>query len=326
MSEWSGRQRTGVAVELSPTGGRIFARLRSAFSRDEVPWIAVAAFLAPALIFYFAFTVYPIIRTFHNSLLLIRPRGTDEFVGLHNFATLAADPRFWTAVGNTAIWAIVAPALDVSIGLTLALCLYVGVPLSRFLRVAWFTPTLISYVVIAILWSWIYNYDWGIPNQLLRALGLPGWQRQWLGDPASATLSLIVVSAWKWAGMNMIVCLAALHGLPSEVLEASELDNCGWFQKIYFIVLPMIAPTIVGLFILDIVGKMMVFDLPWIMTGGGPLWSTETVSTYLYKRAFRWNTFDLGYPSAIAVVWFALILITTVGFRLLFRRRDKLEY
>jgi ABC-type sugar transport system permease subunit len=308
------------------TGGGGLARLCARFSRHEVPWIAVAMFLSPALIFYLAFTVYPIIRTFHNSLLFIRPRGMEEFVGLHNFVTLAGDRRFWTSVSNTAIWAVFAPILDVTIGLFLALCLYAGVPFSRFLRIAWFTPTLISYVVIGILWSWIYNYDWGVPNQILRTFGAPGWQRQWLGDPDSATLSLILVSSWKWAGFNMIVCLAALHGLPSEVLEASELDNCGWYKKIYFIVLPMIAPTIVGLFILDIVGKMMVFDLPWIMTGGGPLWSTETVSTYLYKRAFRWNTFDLGYPSAIAVVWFALILITTLAFKVLFRRRDKLEY
>jgi raffinose/stachyose/melibiose transport system permease protein len=304
----------------------ILARFRVRFARNDLPWRAIATFLTPALIFYFAFTVYPIIKTFHNSLLHIRPRGVDEFVGFRNFATLAADPTFWKSVGNTALWTALGPVLDVATGLLLALCLYAGVPLKRFFRVAWFTPALISYVVVAILWSWIYNYDWGVPNQLLRMLGLPDWQRQWLGDPSNATLSLIVVSSWKWAGFNMIVCLAAMHGIPSEVVEAAELDNCGWFKKLYFVIIPMIRPTIVGLYVLDIVGKMMVFELPWIMTGGGPLWSTETVSTYLYKRAFRWNTFDLGYPSAIAVVWFGAMLAIILVFMVFFRRRDKLEY
>jgi raffinose/stachyose/melibiose transport system permease protein len=303
-----------------------FARFLVRFNREQLPWRAIVAFLAPALIFYFTFTVYPVIKTFHNSLLQIRPRGPEEFVGFRNFAMLAADPTFWKSAGNTAIWTALGPVLDVTTGLLLALCLFAGVPLKRFFRIAWFTPALLSYVVVAILWSWIYNYDWGVPNQLLRAVGLPGWQRQWLGDPSLATLSLIVVSSWKWAGFNMIVCLAAMHGLPSEVLEAAELDNCGWFKKLYFVIIPMIRPTIVGLYALDLVGKMMVFDLPWIMTGGGPLWSTETVSTYLYKRAFRWNTFDLGYPSTIAVVWFAVILATIVLFTVLFRRREKLEY
>lgn len=303
-----------------------FGRVHGRFKRENIPWLAVAIFLAPALLFYFAFTIYPIIVTFHNSLYSIRPRGIGEFIGFSNFVTLAADKTFWKAVSTTAIWTVLAPTLDVTIGLILALCLYAGVPLNRFFRIAWFTPALISYVVVAILWAWIYNYDWGVPNQLLRIIGLPDWQRQWLGDPGIATYSLIVVSSWKWAGFNMIVCLAALHGLPSEVLEAAALDNCGWLKKFYFVILPMIAPTLVGLFILDIVGKMMVFDLPWIMTKGGPLWSTETVSTYLYKRAFSWDTFDLGYPSTIAVVWFGVILATVVTVNVLFRRRDKLEY
>ena len=119
---------------------------------------------------------------------------------------------------------------------------------------------------------------------------------------------MLVAHVWKWLGFNMIVFLAALHALPDEVLGAAELDNCGWFAKLVYIIVPMLRATIVNLLVLSFIGKMMVFDLVWIMTGGGPLWSTETVSTYVYKRAFEWNTFDLGYPSAIAVLWFVIIL------------------
>jgi ABC-type sugar transport system permease subunit len=124
----------------------------------------------------------------------------------------------------------------------------------------------------------------------------------------------------------MIVFLAALYALPGEVLGAAELDNCGWIAKLFYIIIPMLRGTIVNLLVLSFIGKMMVFDLVWIMTGGGPLWSTETVSTYVYKRAFDWNTFDLGYPSAIAVLWFIIILAFVSVLRGLLRQRDELEF
>jgi ABC-type sugar transport system permease subunit len=285
------------------------------------------AFLAPAGLIYALFTAYPVFQTILNSFFTVKPRGQGTFVGVRNYVELfSVDPVFWKAVANTMIWATVGPIADVGIGLLLALCLYAGVPFLRFFRVAWFTPVLISYVVVGILWMWIYNYDWGILNAGLRAIGLDFLAHSWLGDPATALWALIFAHAWKWAGFCMVVCLAALHALPSEVLEAAELDNCGWFKKLYFIIIPMIWPILVSLFTLSFIGKMKVFDLVWIMTGGGPLWSTETVSTYVYKRAFGWNTFDLGYPSALAVVWFIVVLGFVVGLTWFFRQRDKLEY
>ena len=297
------------------------------YDEQEGSWSAVMLFLLPALAVYAAFTAYPVVRTFWNSFFVIRPGGREEFVGLDNFRELlTGDPIFVHAVQNTMTWAIVGPILDVGVGLLLALCLYAKVPFARFFRVAWFTPVLISYVVVAILWMWIYNYDWGIANGLLRAAGLDGWQQAWIGNPDTALWAIIFAHAWKWAGFNMVVCLAALHSLPSEVLEASELDNCGWMAKLWFVIIPMIRPTLLNLLILALTGKMKVFDLVWIMTEGGPLWSTETVSTYVYKRAFEWNTFDLGYPSAVAAVWFVVVLAFVLGMTLALRQRDRLEF
>ena len=132
--------------------------------------------------------------------------------------------------------------------------------------------------------------------------------RAWLGNPKTALPSLIVVTTWMWVGFNMVVLLAALHSLPKEVIEAAELDNCGWGSKLVFVILPLIRPTLLNLIVLSFIGKMKIFDLVWITTKGGPLWSTETVSTYVYKRAFEWTTFDLGYPSTIAAVWFVIVL------------------
>jgi multiple sugar transport system permease protein/raffinose/stachyose/melibiose transport system permease protein len=293
----------------------------------ETPWSVVAVFLLPALVIYAAFTAYPVFRTFYNSLHIIQPRGAHQYIGFANYVKLlTSDHVFLTAVKNTMLWATAAPLLDVGIGLLLALFLYAKVPFARLFRVAWFTPVLISYVVVAIMWMWIYNYDWGAVNILLRAIGLDSWTQAWLGTPDTALAAIIITHSWKWAGFNMVVCLAALHSLPSEVLEAAELDNCGWLRKLVFVIIPMIRPTLLNLIILSFIGKMKVFDLVWIMTRGGPLWSTETVSTYVYKRAFEWSTFDLGYPSAIAVVWFVVIVVFVLLLSRLFRQRDKLEY
>jgi ABC-type sugar transport system permease subunit len=287
----------------------------------------LAIFLAPALILYVAFMVYPVLRTFYNSVHTIKPQGVQEFVALANFhELLTADPTFWKAVGNTALFAVIATIADVLGGLLLALCLFSRPPFAKLLRVVWFTPVLMSYVVVGVIWVWIYDYDWGLANTVLRWLGLGAFEQSWLGDPQTALGSVMVTHIWKWLGFNMIIFLAALSALPAEVLGAAELDNCGAFAKLVYIIIPMLRPTIVNLTVLSFIGKMMIFDLVWIMTGGGPLWSTETVSTYVYKRAFDWNTFDLGYPSAIAVLWFAIIMAFVVLMTRVFRQRDKLEF
>ena len=308
--------------------GKLMSALAGRQGADPrvAPWYVLITFLAPALLVYAAFTAYPVARTFYNSVLMVEDLSSGEFVGLANYIELASDSTFWTAVSNTLIWSLVAPALDVTTGLLLALCLYAGVPFARFFRVAWFTPVLLSYVVVAIMWMWIYNYDWGVLNIVLRALGLDALTASWIGDPDLALGSLIVTHSWKWAGFNMVVCLAALHSLPREVIEAAELDACGWWRKLIYIIIPMLRPTLLNLLVLAFIGKMKVFDLVWIMTQGGPLWATETVSTYVYKRAFNWNTFDLGYPSAIAVVWFIVVLVFVAGLMWLFRQRERLEY
>ena len=288
-------------------------------------WWVLTIFLFPALAIYVGLTAYPAFRTFYDSFFTIE--GLDAtFVGLDNYRALMSDETFWVSVRNTFIWSFIAPVLDVVTGLLLALALYAGVPFARFLRVAWFTPVLLSYVVVAILWTWIYNYDWGVVNLALRAVGLDALVTSWLGNPNTALAALIVTHAWKWAGFNMVVCLAAIHSLPREVLEASELDNCGWGAKLRYVIVPMLRPTLLNLYILAFIGKMKIFDLVWIMTQGGPLWATETVSTYVYKRAFNWNTFDLGYPSAIASVWFVVVCAAVVILNRLLATRERLEY
>ena len=290
-------------------------------------WVPIVIFIAPALIIYSGFTLFPVLKTIYNSLHVMTSHNAVEFVGLGNYgALLTRDDVFWKAVKNTAIFAVFGTVFDVAYGLLLALLLFAKVPLARFWKIVWFSPVLISYVVVGIIWVWIYDYDWGVVNTGLRWVGLGSLEHAWLGDPHTALWAVLATQVWKWAGFNMIVFLAALYALPEDVLGAAELDHCGRLAKLFYIILPMLRPTVVSLLVLSFVGKMMVFDVVWIMTRGGPLWSTETVSTYVYKRAFDWNTFDLGYPSAIAVLWFAMILAFSALLISLLRQRDKMEY
>jgi raffinose/stachyose/melibiose transport system permease protein len=167
-------------------------------------------------------------------------------------------------------------------------------------------------VVTGIIWLWIYNYDWGPLNTLLRVLGLEGLAKPWLGSPRLALYCLIVASTWMWTGFNMVVMLTAMHSLPTEIFEAAEIDGASPFQKTVKIMIPLLRPTLSSLVVLCFVGKMRIFDLVWVTTGGGPLWATETVATYIYKRAFAWNVYDLGYPSALAVIWFVITFVVSL--------------
>lgn len=232
-------------------------------------WSTVIIFLLPAAIMYVAFTAYPVLKTFYNSFFHIVPGVHQQYIGFKNYKVLLSqDGTFWTAVKNTILWATVQPCIEVGLGLVLALILHAKVPLHRFLRVVWFTPVLMSYVVVAIIWSWIYNYSWGVVNEIFRHVGLAFLAHSWLGDPHTALWALMFTQIWMWTGFNMVVCLAAISSLPDEVLEAAELDNCGHWAKLWFVVIPMIRPTLITLLTLSVMGKMRLFDLVWIMTGG----------------------------------------------------------
>jgi ABC-type sugar transport system permease subunit len=286
-------------------------------------------FLCPALFFYFAFIIYPVLVTFFNSFHILRQDLglAYEFVGLQHFKEiLTSDEGCWRAARNSLIWGIVAPIVDMPLALALALVLHAKVPFARFFRTVWFTPLLMSYPVVGVMWLWIYNYDWGIANLVLRAIGLGKYAQAWLANPTTALPALILVTTWMFAGFNMVVMLAAIHAIPLEYLEAARVDGAGTWHRLIHIIVPLLRPTMVNLAILDFIGKMKQFALVWVMTRGGPMWGTETVATYVIKRAFEWKTLDLGYPSAIAVIWFIIIFGLSYGLTRFLQRREALEF
>ncbi|MFH1609891.1 MAG: sugar ABC transporter permease [Candidatus Bipolaricaulota bacterium] len=297
--------------------------------RPRRPWGAITMFLCPALCFYFAFIIYPVLVTFFNSFHVLRlDLGLAyEFVGVQHFKEiLSSDEIFWRAARNSLTWGIVAPLIDIPLALTLALVLHAKVPFARFFRTVWFTPLLMSYPVVGVIWLWVYNYDWGMANLVLRIVGLGAYAQAWLADPVTALPALILVTTWMFTGFHMVILLTAIHTIPQEYLEAAWVDGADRWQRTLHIVIPLLRPTLVNLVILDFIGKMKQFALVWVMTRGGPMWGTETVATYVIKRAFEWKTLDLGYPSAIAVIWFIVIFGLSYGLMRFLQRREALEF
>lgn len=293
------------------------------------PWGAIATFLGPALAFYLAFILYPVLVTFYNSVHTLRmDMGMlYEYVGLQHFREiLTSDDVFWRAARNSLTWGLISPTIDIPLALLLALLLHSKVPFARFFRTVWFTPLLMSYPVVGVIWLWVYNYDWGMANLVLRAIGLGEYVQAWLASPTTALPALILVTTWMFAGFNMVVLLAALHAIPQEYLEAATVDGAGGWRRTFYIIIPLLRPTMVNLAILAFIGKMKQFALVWVMTRGGPMWGTETVATYVIKRAFEWQTLDLGYPSAIAVLWFIIIFGLSYGLTRFLQRREALEF
>ena len=293
------------------------------------PWGVIALFLAPALVLYFGLVFYPVLRTIYNSFFqLDMARGLAQtYVGLRNYEEIfTKDPRVLQAALHSLLWGLVSPLVEIPLALVLASVVHAQVPGKRFFRLAWFSPLLLSYVVVAIIWRWIFNNDWGVLNTLLRSVGLASLATDWLGSLKLVLPSLILVTTWMFTGFNFVILLAALHSLPAEILDAARVDGASHFQVQWHITVPMLRKTIVNLLVLCFIGKMKIFDLVWVMTKGGPMYASETVSTYVIKRAFDWHTLDLGYPSAIATLWFIVIFILSVLFSGLLQSRENLEF
>jgi multiple sugar transport system permease protein/raffinose/stachyose/melibiose transport system permease protein len=295
----------------------------------RTPWGPIVLFMAPASLLYLGFTAYPFLLTFYNSLHVLRmDLGLRaDYVGFQHYVELLTeDTTFRLAVEHSVEWAVASFFLEVPIAFTLALILASKVRGTRFFRTAWFTPVLITAPVVAIVWLWIFNFDWGVINVLLRMSGLGFLATAWLGNMSTALPALIFVTTWMFVGFDMVILLAALHAVPQEYVEAARIDGATYLQIVRHIWIPLMRQTLVNLLILCVIGKLKQFALVYVMTRGGPLWATETVATYVIKRAFEWKTLDLGYPSAIAVLWFLVILGATLALGRLLHQREALEY
>jgi multiple sugar transport system permease protein len=280
-------------------------------------------FVSPAILLLLAFGVLPIAVAAAVSLTDMNISGLAnwgnvEFVGVDNYLALAADPDFWRALGNTGLFVVVGVPTIVIVSLGIALLLErSGGRLARALRSFYFVPAVTGIVAISLVWGYLYNTQFGLFNYLLSLVGVG--QVQWLSDPWLAKFSVALVAIWRGTGLNIIIFLAALQGIPREYREAAALDGAGEWRTTRSIVLPLLGFAIFFVTVTTTIAWLQFFDEPFVLTDGGPLGATMSMSIFLYKEGFRLNQF--GYASAGSIVLFAIIaIITFVQLRL--RRPD----
>jgi multiple sugar transport system permease protein len=268
---------------------------------------AALAFLAPGTIGFAIFIVVPLVGSLIISLFEWPLFGTPTFIGLQNYAKLIRDHTFYTVLGNTVVFATFYTVLNLVLALAISLWLNTRVWGKSFFRVVFFLPVITPMVANALVWRLILSQD-GLANATLERLGLPAVQ--WLSDPKLALGSIIVMSVWQSFGYNMVVLTAALGAIPREVLEASQVAGANAWQRLRYVIVPMISPALFFTSILTMIGAFQVFAQPQILTQGGPGESTNTFVLYMYRNGFSYDR--LGYASALAWVLFMVVLAFTL--------------
>ncbi len=287
-------------------------RLSSRTRREA--WTAWA-FLTPSLLGFAAFVFGPILAvvvlSFFDWSLLSEP----TFVGTDNYARLAADERIRDVYTATAYISIVAVALNLVLGLVIAVLLESRLPrrLRSFFRMTYVFPYIVSAAAVALIWRFLLNQDLGLVNWVLGIVGID--RINWLGSSAWAPLSVILVYTWKSLGFSILIYIAGLQSIPVELREAATMDGANAWTRFTRISLPLLSPTIFFLVVINTINAFQIFAEPLVLTNGGPGDSSRTVVVYIYELAFRF--FDLGYASTAALTLFAVLLaLTAIQFRL----------
>ena len=266
------------------------------------------AFIAPNLLLFCVFIFFPLFYALYISLHEWSLIGDAEYVGAANYRRIVSDGLFWRALGNTALYSLATVPTSLVLGLLLAVALNRDLAGRTVLRSVFFLPVVVSNVAAAIIVAWLFNDNYGVINAVLKTLGVG--PVPWLSSPAWALPSLVIATLWIRLGFCMIVYLAALQSIPPNLYEAARIDGASRGQQFRFITVPMLAPATFLLLILNVIYSFQVFDLIYVMTGGGPGFSTTMIVQYIYTAAFV--TSEMGYASAMGLVLFAIVLVFTL--------------
>ena len=272
-------------------------------------------FILPALVGTLIFIVIPVICSFGLSFVKWDLLNPMQFVGLNNYRGIFSDALFYKIFLNTVVFALSTSIFGVIIPLVLACILNSKIRGAEFYKTAYFLPFITPMVVIGVVWEWIFDPNIGFLNHILHL------HINWLYDPHYAMAALIIVSVWKLIGYNMIIFLTGLSGISQSLFEAAKIDGANPFETFKNITVPLLSPTIFFVVIITAISSFQIFDLIYLMTGGGPLDSTNVLVYAIYKNAFEY--FNVGKASAIAYVLFVLILILTL---IQWNLRKKLVY
>jgi multiple sugar transport system permease protein len=278
-------------------------------------------FLAPGLLLFSVFTLFALgfalYLTFHE-WSIIEP--DKPFVGLQNYRDMATDPDFRLSVLNTAYFTGGSVPFTMAIGLCLALLLNQPLRGRGILRTMYFLPAVTPFVVLAIIWKWLYNGDFGLFNYYLLKTHLIDKPLLFLSDKHLAMPAVILMTVWSGVGFSMIVYLAGLQGIPAELYDAAKVDGAGAWARLRYVTIPMLSPTTLFLLVMGIIGSFQVFTQIFVMTSGGPVERTTTIVYYIYESAFQ--NYEMGYASTLAFGLFGLLFVFTLVQVRLYRRSE----
>lgn len=278
-------------------------------------------FVLPALVLYLIFMVYPFFQSIYFSFTDWNGvNAVKEWVGTANYQALIHDDLFWLALQHTVTWVIIGTIAPIVVGMLLAVLLWQRPKGFNVFRTFYFMPQVLSSVVISIIWNWIYNPIFGILNKSLDAVGLKDVSRGWTGDPDVALYAVLVAAIWATIGLCMVIFLAGLQNVSKDLLEAATVDGANSWQRFWNVTVPQMANVLNVVIALLLIGGFSVFDIVFVMTGGGPANATEVLATYTYKEAFTQN--NVGYASTLSVVITVLSLIASVTFIRLRERQE----
>ncbi|MEZ0164353.1 carbohydrate ABC transporter permease [Kineococcus sp. LSe6-4] len=295
-----------AATARPPRRGRGTARAANAPTR------APYAFIAPFYVLYLLFMVVPILASLYLSLTEWVGLGTPSWVGLRNYGSLLTDSSFHKALVNTGVYVLVAVFVIVPISLLLATALNArGLRARDTFRVVYFVPMVVSPIVVALIFSLVFDQQFGLANAGLQAVfGAGGID--WLGDPWLAKLSIALVTVWRWSGYLTIFFLAGLQNVPKDLYEAAALDGAGWWRSFTAVTLPALRPVTAFVVVTSFISAAQIFDEPFLLTRGGPNDQTISVALFIYRAAFERQQF--GYAAAAGVVLFVVVFAISQGF------------
>ncbi|MFQ6097936.1 MAG: carbohydrate ABC transporter permease [Armatimonadota bacterium] len=289
--------------------------------RDRIRLIVL--FLLPAGLVYGIFVLWPSLRAMAAGATYWDGFSAEQrWVGLANFARLVHDHTFWLAIRNNLVLLFFPPLFCLIISLFFASVIARGIRGARLFRIAFFFPNIMSAVLIALLWSFIYNPSFGLLNGLLRQVHLEALQRTWLG-PDLLIKSVVAPMVYTGVGFYLILFIAGIQNIPQSLYDAAEVDGASGWQTFWRVTLPLLWPMLTVAVVFSIIGGLKAFDIVWIMTLGNPTDQTHTMATYMYQKAFMQG--EMGYGTAVSVVLFLSVFAASLG-SLRLMRRETIEY
>jgi len=302
---------------------RAGASYRTTGQRRMTQWrtdLIGLGFVLPFLAAYGLFILWPIVSGFHMSFYNWSLLGTSRFIGFDNYRALFGDTVFWTDLWHTVQFTLESTVPLVVLSLVMALLANRKLPAQWLFRLAFFAPYVLPVAIVYLIWNWLYQPDFGLINNYLSKFGFHSIA--WLSDPGLAMPAVVIATVWWTVGFNFVLYLAGLQEIPQEIYEAAAIDGANGWTRLRYITIPLLQRTTTLIVVLQILASLKVFDQIYLLTTGGPNGSTRSAIEYIYEQGFQ--SYRLGYASALSYAFFIVILIVSaVQFALFSRGRGR---